>query len=61
MMKLSIMIDQLTKILKEYGDLNVYLHDSSVGDDYDGMSIGVYDGYETPEVNIGFDSDLDIR
>ena len=29
MMKLSMMINQLTKILKIYGDFDVYFHDSN--------------------------------
>ena len=60
-MKLSEMINQLTKILDKRGDMHVYLHDSNGGDDYAGMSIVVYEGYEEPEVNIGFDSELDVR
>lgn len=60
-MKLSVMINQLKEIMKTHGDLDVYLHDSNGGDDYAGMSIGVYEGYEEPEVNIGFDSELDVR
>lgn len=61
MMKLSEMINQLTEILDKHGDMPVYLHDSNGGDDYVGMSIGVYEGYTEPEVNIGFDSELDVR
>ena len=62
-MKLTDMIDQLTEILKIYGDLDVYLHDSNYCDDYERMSICVYEGYkdEEPEVNIHFNSKLDLR
>lgn len=60
-MKLSEMVDQLNQILDTRGDLNVYLHDSNGGFDYDGMSIGIYEGYVDPEVNIGFDSEKDVR
>lgn len=60
-MKLETMIYQLTEILKTHGNIDVYLHDSNFGEDYAGMSIGVYEGYEEPEVNIGFDSELDVR
>lgn len=60
-MKLSEMINQLTEIYETKGDMNVYIHDTNAGDDYAGMSVYVYEGYETSEVNIGFNSELDIR
>ena len=66
-MKLSEMINQLTKIKDAYGDMNMVLHDSSDGSDYIGMS--VYRDRSDLELKesmpdecvIGFDSDHDIR
>ena len=66
-MKVSEMIYEFQKILKYYGDMEIFIHDSADGNDYVIPTIYVdeeceEDGKHYPnECIIGFDSDVDVR